>query len=102
MFAISGRIKNKNLPNDIYNASIRHIEESIKHSTRLYFKENEFYQVLPPRIRSKLVHNVLHQEIKRIKYFFQDIHNDKTTTEFPQDFINQIVTSLDSKIYFPG
>ena len=88
MFEISGRIKNRNLPNDIYNSSIRHIEESIKHSTRLYFKENEFYKVLPPRIREKLVLNVLHSELETIKYFFQDIHDDKTTTEFPQDFVN--------------
>ena len=66
------RINKASLPDDIFDDSLMHIEDTIKYSTMLAFNQSEFYRELPPRLRSNLVFEVLRKQILSLKFFFND------------------------------
>jgi len=93
LYEISSVVKNKNLSLQIIHLSKCHIEEAIKNSTRFYFESNRFYRELPPRLKHKLVANVLLYEIEKFKYFFKDFQG---RNKAPDTFIVEVLTHLDS------
>ena len=58
------RERRKVLEGEIYDEATLFIEETIRYSTRLSFKNFPFYKLLPSRIRIKLVQSVLTDQIQ--------------------------------------
>lgn len=51
LYEISLKVKNRNLSLDLINECKSHMKESVKRSTRFYFKGNQFYNELPARLK---------------------------------------------------
>ena len=49
------RISNDSLPDAVFEDSLMHIEDNIKYSTERAFKDIEFFEELPPRLKSRLI-----------------------------------------------
>ena len=93
------RISNDSLPDDVFEDSLMHIEDNIKYSTERAFKDIEFYEELPPRLKSRLINSVLQIPIKTMKFFFNDFIHD---VRAPQLFVERIMTSLYSSLFNEG
>ena len=66
------RISNNSLPDSIFDDTKMHIEDIIKYSTKRAFQQSEFYHDLPPRLKKKLIFNVLNKQINTMRFFFND------------------------------
>ena len=67
------RERKKVLEGEVYDDAALFIEETIRYSTRMSFKNFPFYKLLPSRIRLKLVQSVLNAQIQQLRFFFEDI-----------------------------
>ena len=76
-----------------------HIENNIKYSAKLAFKQSQFYQQLPPKLRSLLVSEVLKKQILALRFFFNDYIRGVSA---PQLFVEKVMISLQSSLYNVG
>ena len=90
------RISNDSLPDAVFENSLMHIEDNIKYSTERAFKDIEFFEELPPRLKSRLINSVLQIPIRKMKFFFNDFINE---VRAPQLFVERIMTSLYSSLF---
>lgn len=97
LFNISSIMKPKQLPQNIIDLCKKNMEESIENSTAHYFEDNQFFQELPPNIKKRLISTVLHFEIEKFQFFFEDFEGKGKKA--PTDFVNQVLTNLDSRLY---
>jgi len=56
------------------------------------FQDEKFYQLLTPRLKNKLVFELLGQYYKKFHFFFHDI---QTRVSADDIFIRKVLTSLD-------
>ena len=90
------RISNDSLPDQVFENSLMHIEDNIKYSTERAFKDIEFFEELPPRLKSRLINSVLQIPIRTMRFFFNDFINE---VKAPQLFVERIMTSLYSSLF---
>ena len=66
------RSKSVGLEDEIFDESLVHITCLIKYSTRHAFRDEGFFNELPPKLRSSLINEVLKKQINRLNFFFND------------------------------
>lgn len=71
MYQISATLE-ENIPLQYIHQCKKHVELSIRNSTKFHFKENPFYQQLSPKLQTKLVKICLVKEARMFHYFFND------------------------------
>ena len=63
------------------------------------FQENKFYNVLPPKLKTRIVEESLTRYYDKFEYFFMD----KDSLNLPDKvFVRKILSSLQSKVFMPG
>ena len=72
LYELSGKIKHKSIPKNLIEEIKGNIRLWVSSSTHFHFAENKFFNNLSPALRFKLVENVLFNEKKKFKYFFED------------------------------
>ena len=66
------RAKMVGLEDEIFDESLLHITCLIKYSTRHAFRDEGFFNELPPKLRSCLINEVLKKQINKLEFFFND------------------------------
>ncbi len=59
---------------------------------KLPIRENNFYKLLPPKLKNKLAMNILEEYYECFYYFFHDLNTQKHADEV---FIRRILSRLD-------
>ena len=63
------------------------------------FQKNKFYNVLPPKLKTRIVEESLTRYYDKFKYFFVD----KDSSNLPDKvFVRKILSSFQPKFYMPG
>ena len=89
------------LDNELWDATHDFLEDNLRYSTRIGFKNSPFWKILSPKLQQELVKTMLQKQIKRMKYFFYDFERDGRFGA-PDDFVMSIMVSLDSTLYSVG
>ena len=89
MYQVSKLRKDISFTAEMFDACNDYIEQTTSRSTRVYFKDNEFYTQLPPNLQLKLVQSVLMSERRALDYFFEDKNGKNKASEH---FINEVLT----------
>lgn len=63
LYDVSKARKTKLLDIKIIEQCKELMNQNVHHSTRRYFEENEFFQELPPNLRTKLIKTVLYKQM---------------------------------------
>ena len=93
LYEISAVVSGMNIPLDIIAHCKRHVELSIRNSTRFHFYENRFFKMLSPKLQTRLVKVCLVSEAKKFHYFFNDVIERYSAPEQLQiDLLSQLET----------
>ena len=62
-------------------------------------QRNNFYEILTPKLKTKLVNELLHDLYVRFHYFFTDVNLNNVSDN---TLVRKILSSLKSLVYVPG
>ena len=80
----------------IYDGAMEFIKNSLKNSYSSSLHHSSFFKQLPPKIKQKLIEELLNNYKTSLFYFF----NDVTASNFaPSGFVSKVISSLDHNVF---
>lgn len=99
LFQIDRLIPNKKIENFVYDNAAEYIETTYEHGLVQSFKDSEFFDLLTPKLKNKLVFELLDSYYKKFYFFFNDIQEKVFADDV---FIRKILSSMHCQIFFPS
>lgn len=92
LYEIDKHLPEKKLDYFMYDTSISYIKISYLHGVVQSIKKNDFYRNLSPRLKNKLILEVLGDYYAKFYFFFNDIQGKNFADKA---FIRRVLTNLD-------
>ena len=88
-----------NIPSFYYDKIIYIALRDFNKSPDYALQRNKFYEILTPKLKTKLVNELLHDLYVRFHYFFTDVNLNNVSDN---TLVRKILSSLKSIVYVPG
>eukprot|EP00347_Sterkiella_histriomuscorum_P000928 403373987 len=89
----------KNLDGETYDQAKEYIGICYLEGIQAQMKEGGYFELLPPKLKDKLVFTALKKYYQKFYYFFNDVSSQNFA---PNTFVGKILVNLDCQIYQPG